>query len=613
MTTTLTSQPREQSSSSLFSQATEARFWRGSAPEKIASEAQWKTWSRHLLKRRSPKSLAPLCDASESPLRWGLSLEHFSQQGLQLLDLHDQIGEPRKQKALVSDKTALQFLTAWQQGTKALPQSLDFALESLAVVHLLPLVVGEVSEETWWELLDALLRIATSASDWQVDAEYPPEQALAQQLLSGELQLTLAYLFPEIRPLHKLRSAAHETLSAGLVELTNGQGLLRGHHLSVCRPLLACWTRCRAMGEHLKQGSWNKKAEKQFQWLMTQSLALSASDGSAILGAPNSESWTADFLKTALVLGGSAADETAARAIFTKSLTRNLSGKKDDSVPKTSDHCEWAGVAVMRTDWDRKAPAMVVDYSAPDLRMELWSGTQRIVSGAWEWETSVDGKQLEPEGDWEESCWFSDEDVDYLELVMELAGGARLERQILLAREEQFLLLADYVHDTGGGDIKHCFRLPLEDTLRFAPEKETREALLLSKKPVARILPLALPEWRTDPRIGELTCDEGQLQLKQQRQGNNLACPLLFDLHALRAKKQCTWRQLTVAQALEIQPHDVAVGFRAQCGKQQWLFYRSLEKAMNRTVLGHNLSIECLVARFLAPSGEIDELLEIEG
>jgi len=67
-----------------------------------------------------------------------------------------------------------------------------------------------------------------------------------------------------------------------------------------------------------------------------------------------------------------------------------------------------------------------------------------------------------------------------------------------------------------------------------------------------------------------------------------------------------------VAQSLEIQPHDVAVGYRAQCGKDQWLIYRSLVEPANRTLLGQNLSSECLVARFLAPEGEIDELLEIE-
>ncbi len=56
-----------------------------------------------------------------------------------------------------------------------------------------------------------------------------------------------------------------------------------------------------------------------------------------------------------------------------------------------------------------------------------------------------------------------------------------------------------------------------------------------------------------------------------------------------------------------------AVGYRAQCGRDQWLIYRSLAPKANRTLLGQNTSSEFLVARFLAPEGEIDELVEIEG
>jgi hypothetical protein len=63
---------------------------------------------------------------------------------------------------------------------------------------------------------------------------------------------------------------------------------------------------------------------------------------------------------------------------------------------------------------------------------------------------------------------------------------------------------------------------------------------------------------------------------------------------------------------LEIQPTEVAVGYRIQCAKMQWLVYQSLAPRANRTLLGHNLASEYLVGRFLATSGEVDELLEIE-
>jgi hypothetical protein len=68
-----------------------------------------------------------------------------------------------------------------------------------------------------------------------------------------------------------------------------------------------------------------------------------------------------------------------------------------------------------------------------------------------------------------------------------------------------------------------------------------------------------------------------------------------------------------VAEALQIQPPDVAVGYRVQCGKKQWLIYRSQAARGNRTVLGQNTSSEFLAARFLSPSGDVEQLIMVEG
>lgn len=598
---------------SLAELAAQPDFWRNDAPKDVISDKQWPVWSRHLIKRSLPKPLATLCQSSESPLCWGLAPGQLTPQLEELVTLAGQLQAKPKGKAPFDVVRSAQALSIWLQGTRELPQSVGFALECLAVAHLLPAVAGETTEDTWWQVLDQLLQIAQSAAGWRVDSELPPEVALAQQLLAGELPLTLAYQFPEIRPLYKLRETAYEALSEGLVELTNGQGLMRGPYLGVLRPLLACWTRSRAMGQRFKKGSWNGKAEEQYAWMVTQALSLSAANGRAILGQPHDQRWKPEFLATALRLGGVPTDVAAAMTLFSKKLTQQIVGRTSSRFPETSDSCEWSGVAVMRAGWEPSDAVVVVDFASPELRLEVWSGTQKLLGGTWDWETTVNGKRLEAVGAWEETCWFTDKDADFLELSIDLADGARLERQILLAREDRILLLADYVLESGNANIRHCSRLPLGDAIRFQPEDETREGFLTADKPIARVLPLALPEWRTDPRLGQLTTNEGWLQLEQERSGKNLACPLLLDLHRPRGRKPCTWRQLTVAESLEILPQDVAVGYRAQCGKQQWLVYRSLAPPSNRTLLGQNLASEFLAARFLAHAGEIDELVEIEG
>ena len=72
-----------------------------------------------------------------------------------------------------------------------------------------------------------------------------------------------------------------------------------------------------------------------------------------------------------------------------------------------------------------------------------------------------------------------------------------------------------------------------------------------------------------------------------------------------------TWRRLTVAESLRVQPDEAAVGYRVMAAGEQWLLYRSLSELANRTLLGHNLSSEMLIARF-DRGGEVEPLVEIE-
>jgi hypothetical protein len=226
-------------------------------------------------------------------------------------------------------------------------------------------------------------------------------------------------------------------------------------------------------------------------------------------------------------------------------------------------------------------------------------------------EVRRDGEALQPASPWEEVCWVSDDDVDYLELEIELAGGLRVQRHFLLAREDRFVLLADAI--LGGAPARLEYRgvLPLCRGVSLEPAADSWEGFLAEGKPAALVLPLALPEWRAGPPVGSLTQSDDGLEVCQSAQGCSMFAPLFFDLKPRRMTRQPTWRQLTVAEEREVQPHDAVVGYRVMVGKQQWLIYRSLAEAGNRTLLGHNLSTEMLVARFRR-DGEVEPLLEIE-
>jgi hypothetical protein len=595
--------------SRLSEQSRRANFWRENAPQKIIGDNAWEVWSTHLAKRRLPKTVDQLCQAKGTSLAWGVNLAQLPPHTFELLQLAAQMNG----KDLPKHLAVTEALSQWLSGGDSEPQSVEFALECLAIANLLPRAASLVDGDLWWAMVDALAEIVQQSHDWHVDADANSDQALAHQLLAGELPLTLSCLFPEMRPIYKLRTAAQDTLAEGLMEFLNGAGLPRARFLSIFRGLMACWTRSRTRSAAANKGFWSSKAEQQFRWAITKSICLSTATGEALLCGQEVPAWSPDFLASMLAIAGKPTDRTAALDLFDKKVTKRITLKGGKHVPEFSETCEWAGLAVMRTELHRKKAVMAVDYSTPDMKLDIWCGSHRLLFGTWAGETTVSGKKLQPVGNWEETCWFSDSDVDYLELSIELAQGARWERQVLLARKDKFLLLVDNVMNVPGESIYHQLSLPLGAGVGFVPDAETREGCLVAGIPLAKVLPLGLPEWRTDPRIGELSAVGEQLQVVHERPGKNLSCPLFFDLDPKRIGKECTWRQLTVAESLVIQPHDVAVGYRIQCGKAQWLVYRSLASPANRTVLGYNLSIEGVVGRFLSPSGAVEELLQVEG
>src|SRR5262249_2057648 len=158
----------------------------------------------------------------------------------------------------------------------------------------------------------------------------------------------------------------------------------------------------------------------------------------------------------------------------------------------------------------------------------------------------------------------SDEDCDYLELQRTFEGDLCLQRQILLARKDHFLFVADALLAESPSAIEHRFTLPLAPGVSFQGANETREGFLVASpksatatnaRPQALVLPLALPEWRIDRRLGTLEAGDDGLTLSQATAaGRGMYAPLFLDLDTRRMTKPVTWRQLTVAENREVQP-----------------------------------------------------------
>jgi hypothetical protein len=550
----------------------------------------WDAWRRHLGRRKRPRPLAALLKSDRSPLLWALGPEGEMLAGdrtwlRQIVDL-------KTKKA--GDEWAAE-LTRWLDEADTAPQVAPQAIESLAWCHALPRLAGSVSAASWWSCLGFLIETAHEAGD------VPADDPLAGQLFSAELPLTLAYLFPEIEVCRDLATTGRRSLLAGIDELLD-KGLPRFEHFPLLRPLLACWVRSRAIFEALDIDC--QEVDAALTHMVRHALALSRADGSAMLTDEKAQPEDfKDLIAVALRGSGQRENRRIARV-----------GRKNVPAHKLSRpglHSEWSEAGLLRANWSPTSPRLTIGYARRQLAWEFDCGREVLWSGPGDPEILLDGVRLVPSSDWEEVCWESDRDVDYLELEINLGDGAKLERQMLLAREDRFLLSADAVLLSRPGRIDYRMTLPLAGSAAFEAAAETREGIVRTRKPRALVLPLALPEWRRDPRVGALETTAGGLLLRQSAVGQGLFAPLFFDLDRRRRGKPVTWRQLTVAENRQLQRSDVAAGYRVQIGKSQWLIYRSLNGAANRTVLGHHLLTQFLAGRFNA-KGEVDTLLEIE-
>jgi len=350
-------------------------------------------------------------------------------------------------------------------------------------------------------------------------------------------------------------------------------------------------------------------SSNQFVWFVRQSLRMTRPDGRTVLSAQGAGRQPSTLMRAALDLTNDAEGQVIAGHVIPERDRPDITPPRRD--PRLSVHSEWAEAAILRCDWSAGAPQLALAYGNQSIRCELNTSRKTVWSGNWDPVVTVNGKKLRHDDRWDEVCWVSDEDGDYLELQINFAGDRVLQRQMFLARQDRFLFVADALLGSVNEEIAYESVLPLGPDAAFEPAEESREGSLCVRRRVGRVMPLSLPEWRVQSGPGELEATDSGLRLRLRHKGQRLFAPLFFDLNPARTQRQLTWRKLTIAQHLEIQPDDVAVGYRVQAGDCQWLIYRSLAQRGNRTLLGQNLSSEFVLARF-RHDGEIEKLVEIE-
>lgn len=561
--------------------------------KKISRPDRWRKYSKLLgveLDRRS-----------NSPLSWAVTRAVLN--GDTLPTIERWYGSVVRQRKLKSTaREVIQTAESLAEGTAGpLRADAETALLAVAAAQALPAIASKCDEGQWHEALDSLVDMSVSPrSDWELSP-------WGYQLVSVEVPMTLAYLMPEVDSMDRTGRDAAIRLNNSLSAMLDLDGWPAADYLPVLAPLAASWTRCLKMARKAGYPS-DPAVEEQVQWLVPQIFRLMRNDGSLMLSnfqdSPVDEMFSSQLLS---LMKGKRRHKKFAE------VCRQKKPKRADVEAidlEESSLSEWAASGVYQGRWSRRAPKLAIDYSSQRCRLEIGRDLP-LIGGQTMPAIRFNDRLLEPVSDFEVVCDEQNDHLDVLELEIELTDNVKLQRQIILSRDDEYLILADAISATEPGSIDYRCNWPLAPGVSGMKESETREVYLTTGKIQSLVLPLALPEWKAARFEGQLDFDQQNLTLQQRTSGRTLYAPLVFDLNPSRSKRPRTWRSLTVAERLKIVPTEVAAAYRIQLDTQQWVLYRSLVENGNRTFMGENFAGEFFLGSFDA-KGHVEPLLQIE-
>lgn len=480
------------------------------------------------------------------------------------------------------------------------------------------LVRGHQADAAAGGLLERLVQVARPAIGGQ---QGDPRAA-------APFAITLAGLFDDVEGCRPLGPAVRTWLEQDIEGHVGEAGGIRGATSGSMLTCLCHWLRCREAIAAMRGTPLSKACTDRLDRAVACGIRLLGRSGRP----PEAVAPLAPATVEPLLRAASRGRRRVAATAAALTEGRDLSGAgrwNEKGLLAESFHDPQATVAVLRSGWTRDAVRVLVSYQEEVPQLEIAVGGRLVVAGPWEPVVQRGGRSLSLCSGWRPTRWEAEDDAVYFEMVADLADGFRLERAVLVLCEDNIVMLGDAVvlPTAGFGDsppelakpLRFCSTLSLPPTVAIETCPETTEVFGCDLKPRFLALPLGLSEWRQDGSSrGSLKVTGQQLSLEQTSPVSRLYAPLWLDLDARRLKRlrqrpdewQRTWRPLTVADTRERLTSDQAVGYRVQEGLDQWLVYRTLDEARNRTLLGCNLSCEFFAGRF-GTDGEAVRSMEV--
>lgn len=490
--------------------------------------------------------------------------------------------------------------------------------ELLILFEILVQNVGDFPAETGFRLW----RVALVASiEQSVGRDFLSGcQATADQrlLVEGELPFQAGLLFAGVSAVAKYSRTGRNILRKELEARTDTDGTPEAELLERLGFWLAPLVRSAEWAKRFRSELWDDDLEERYRSLIKSVARFCHSNGRLAMSNGSSCDVLSVLKSAAEHMGRTKAstplkylleiDRNAKTSVRKRRLPRRRSSSSR-VLPVTQS--DWAQVACLRNEWSTNADSLVVAHHGKMPLIDLTVLGRPLLHGPWDVSIAVDGKPSRIDDNWLCDCWFSDKDADFLELHMSINSRLRIDRQMLLSRDDHYLLFADVVSGPDGARIDYSCRLPVVDSATMDFDIATRESVLKRPGVAARVFPLALPSERVQSASGELRSDEGALELRQAAVGG-LYAPLLIDWAPQRRGRYADWRTLTVTRQGQAVRSNEASGHRLRIGRHQLVIYRSLKKTDDaRAVLGHHTTNETIVGTF-GPDGELDPVVVVE-
>lgn len=299
------------------------------------------------------------------------------------------------------------------------------------------------------------------------------------------------------------------------------------------------------------------------------------------------------------------------KATLAKENTSSVAGGPGSEQPcGNSPHVRDHAV-VLRGGGKKETCCWGFDHAAPPAMTELLAGRSTWLLGPWKTQLTINGRLESMSVGWKLDAFCETDLATSAQWSAQWMDGTHVERMLVLPRKGRLAFAADLVRCSTAAQLTYRWSMPLAAGVTSAQSAETWEVQLTSRSASATLIPLGFPEWKSATAKGGRFSATGELEYSLESMGRKtLYVPLFVDLDSRRTNKDLTWRNLTIgADRKAVGPH-VALGYRVQIGKEQWLIYRSLTAPANRTILGHNLVSNFLFARFDA-EGSVTPLVEL--